>query len=119
MLRLFMSGVEAMIEIQCKEFNGDRDALARFLRERLKAEVRADRNVFRIGSIDRPGTQLSAQEVKDMVKRALHHMRLDEYHIIVQEGVLSIRQRKGREHHERKKGSAPSVRQTVPYFFPG
>jgi hypothetical protein len=114
-----MCGVGAMIEIQCKEFHGDRDALATLLRERLKTEVRVDRNVFRIGSIDRPGIEPSAQEVKDMVKRALHHMRLDEYHVIVQEDVLSIKERKGREHHERKKGSVPSVRQTVPYFFPG
>jgi len=108
-----------MIEIDCKEFRGDRDALAKFLRERLKAEVRAERNMFQIGSSDRPDAHLSVQEVKDLVKRALHHMKMDEYHVTAQEGVLSIRQRKTRERYVRRKGAAPSVRQTVPYFFPG
>ena len=119
MLRLFVSDVGPMIKIECKDFHGDREALARFLQEKLKAEVRVDRNVFRIKSTDRPDNQPSVQEVKDLVKRALHHMRMDTYHVVAQEGVLSIRQRKIHEHHARKKGSAPSVRQTVPYFFPG
>ena len=111
--------VELMIEIECKDFHGDRDALARFLQERLKADVRVDRNVFRIGASDQRDTSPGVQEVKDLVKRALHHIGANEYHVIAQEGALSIRQRKGHEHHEKRKGSAPSVRQTVPYFFPG
>ena len=108
-----------MIEIDCREFRGDRDALAKFLRERLKAEVRAGRNAFQIGSSERPDTHVSVQEVKDLIKRALHHMGMDEYHVTAQEGGLSIRHRKSRDHYAKKKGAAPSVRQTVPYFFPG
>jgi hypothetical protein len=108
-----------MIEIECREFRGDRNALAKYLQERLKADVRTERNGFRIGSSDRPDAHLSTQEVKDMVKRALHHMGMDEYHIITQEGVLSIRQRRSRERYAKSKGSVPSARQTVPYFFPG
>lgn len=108
-----------MIEIECKEFHGNRDALAAFLREKLKVEVQVERNVFRIGTGDRPDRQPSVQLVKDLVKRALHHMREDGYHVVVQGGILTIRERKLREHHERRKGSSPSVRQTVPYFFPG
>jgi hypothetical protein len=46
-------------------------------------------------------------------------MRENGYHVVAQAGVLSIRERKIREHHVKRKGSAPSVRQTVPYFFPG
>jgi hypothetical protein len=109
----------SMIEIDCKEFRGDRSRLAEFLREKLKAEVRVERNEFRIGSSGRPDGDVSVQEVKNLIKRALHHMRMDEYHVTAQEGVISIRQRKTRERYVRKKGAAPSVKQTVPYFFPG
>ena len=112
-------GVGLMIEIECKEFHGNRDALAEFLRVRLKVDVRAERNVFRIGTSDRPDHQPNVQLIKDLVKRALHHMGEDGYHVVVQQGVLVIRERKLREYHERRKGSVPSVRQTVPYFFPG
>ena len=108
-----------MIEIDCKEFRGDRDRLAKFLREKLRAEVRVERNAFLIESSKRPDAHVSVQEVKDLIKRALPHMRMDEYHVTAQEGVLSIRQRKTRERYVRRKGAAPSVRQTVPYFFPG
>ena len=108
-----------MIEIECGKFRGDRQALADYLRERLKVEVQTERKAFRIGSSSTPEAGPSAQEVKDLVKRALHHIGADEYHVVTQEGVLSIRQRKTREHYAKRKGSVPSVRQTVPYFFPG
>ena len=108
-----------MIEIECKEFPGDRQAIADYLRERLKVEVQTERKTLRIGTSDKPDAGPSAQEVKDLVKRALHHIGADEYHVVTQEGVLSIRERKTREHYAKRKGSAPSVRQTVPYFFPG
>jgi hypothetical protein len=114
-----MSSVKAMIEIECKAFHGDRNGLAKYLRERLKADVRVERNVLRIGSGDQPDARLSIQDVKDVVKRALHHMGMDEYHVITQEGILSIRERKTHERYARSKGSVPSARQTVPYFFPG
>lgn len=110
---------EAMIEIEYGEFRGDRHALAEYLRERLKADVQVERKVCRVGSSDRPGARLSTQEVKDVVKRALHHMGMDEYHVISQEGILSIRQRKVRERYAKSKGSVPSAKQSVPYFFPG
>jgi hypothetical protein len=110
---------EAMIEIECKEFQGDRQAIADYLRERLKVEVQTERKALRIGTSDKPNAGPSVQEVKDLVKRALHHIGSDEYHVVTQDGVLSIRQRKTREHYAKRKGSAPSVRQTVPYFFPG
>jgi hypothetical protein len=108
-----------MIEIECKEFHGDRQAIADYLRERLKVEVQTERKTLRIGTSDKPSAGPSTQEVKDLVKRALHHIGADEYHVVTQEGVLSIRQRKTREHYTKRKGSAPSVQQTVPYFFPG
>jgi hypothetical protein len=108
-----------MIEIECKVLGGDRNALAKYLRERLKTDVQVERNALRIGSSDQPDARLSVQEVKDVVKRALHHMGMDEYHVITQEGVLSIRERKTRERYAKSKGSVPSARQTVPYFFPG
>ena len=110
---------EAMIEIECREFRGDRHALAEYLEERLKADVRVERKVFRVGSSDKPDARLNIQEVKDVVKRALHRMGMDEYHVISQEGVLSIRERRTREHHARSRGSVPSAKQSVPYFFPG
>ena len=108
-----------MIEIEYGEFRGDRHALAEYLRERLKADVQVERKVCRVGSSDRLGTRPSIQEVKDVVKRALHHMGMDEYHVISQEGILSIRQRKVREHYAKSRGSVPSAKQSVPYFFPG
>lgn len=107
-----------MIEIDVREFHGDRNVLAKLLQEKLKVQVRADRHVVRIAG-DRPEADPSLQEVKDLVKRALHHMRMDEYHVVAQGGALSIRERKVRERYARTKGSPPSVRQTVPYFFPG
>lgn len=111
--------VKAMIEIDCGEFHGDRHALADYLREKLKVEVQTERKVLRIGSSGKRDAGPSTQEVKDLVKRALHHIGAEEYHVVTQEGVLSIRQRKTREHYVKRKGSVPSVRQTVPYFFPG
>ena len=108
-----------MIEIECRDFRGDRNALAEYLQERLKADVKVERKALRVGSGDKPDARLSIQEVKDVVKRALHHMGMDEYHVISQEGVLSIRERKTRERHEKSRGSVPSVKQSVPYFFPG
>jgi hypothetical protein len=109
-----------MIEIEYGDFHGDRQALADYLREKLKTEVRAERKTLRIGSSDKPGAGPSTQEVRDLVKRALHHIGADDYHLVSRDGVLSIRGRKIREHYARRKeGSVPSVRQTVPYFFPG
>ena len=108
-----------MIEIECGDFHGDRQALADYLRERLKVPVQTERKGFRIGSSDKPDVGPSTQEVKDSVKRALHHLGADEYHVVSQEGVLSIRQRKVREHYAKSKGSVPSAKQSVPYFFPG
>jgi len=108
-----------MIEVEYGEFRGDRQALANYLRERLKTEVRLERKAFRIGSSVALGPGPNAQQVKDLVKRALHHIGADGYHVVTLEGVLSIRERKTREHYAKKRGSAPSVRQTVPYFFPG
>lgn len=108
-----------MIEIDTKEFRGDRDLLAKILRERLKVQMRVERNRLRIGNGDQAEPYPSLQKVKDQVKRALHHMRMHEYHVVAQGGVVSIRERKAREHRQRRKGAVPSVRQTVPYFFPG
>jgi hypothetical protein len=111
---------KSMIEIEYREFHGDRRALANYLREKLKTEVQAERKTIRIGSSDKPNAGPSTQEVRDLVKRALHHIGADDYHVVTRDGVLSIRERKTREHYaKRKEGSVPSVRQTVPYFFPG
>jgi len=111
--------VVSMIEIDTKEFRGDRDLLAKLLREKLKVQARVERNRVRIGESDQTQPHPSLQEVKDQVKRALHHMRMDDYHVVVQAGVVSIRERKVRERRERMKGAVPSAQQTVPYFFPG
>jgi len=108
-----------MIEIDTKEFRGDRDLLAKLLQGKLKVQARVERNRVRIGDSDQTKPHPSLQEVKDQVKRALHHMRMDEYHVVVQAGVVSIRERKVRERRERAKGAVPSAQQTVPYFFPG
>ena len=107
-----------MIEVDAKEFRGDRDLLAKLLREKLNAVIRVERNRIRIGNNGQPEAHPSLQEVKDQVKRALHRMRMDDYHVVAQAGIVSIRERKTREHRERRKGSVPSVQQTVPYFFP-
>jgi hypothetical protein len=108
-----------MIEVDAKEFRGDRGLLAKLLREKVKAETRLERNRIRIGSNGQPEAGPSLQEVKDHVKRALHHMRMDDYHVVAQAGIVSIRERKTRERRERRKGAVPSAQQTVPYFFPG
>jgi len=108
-----------MIEIDAREFRGDLEALADFLREKLKVQTRVDRGKVGIGGSDALGTQPSVQGVKDLVKRALHHMKMHEYHVVVQAGVVTIRERKVRERYARRKGTAPSAKQTVPYFFPG
>ena len=110
---------KAMIEIDCGEFHGDRHALADYLRNKLKVDVQTERKILRIGSTDKRDAGPGTQEVKDLVKRALHHIGAEEYHVVTQEGVLSIRQRKTREHYAKRKGSGTSVQQTVPYFFPG
>lgn len=110
---------DQMIEIDAREFPGDLKAMADFLQERLKVQIRVDRRSIRIGGSDAPGTQPSVQGVKDLVKRALHDMKMREYHVAVQAGVVTIRERKVRERYARRKGTAPSARQTVPYFFPG
>ena len=108
-----------MIEIDAKDFRGDRDLLARFLQDKLRAEVRVERSRLRVQTSDRAQAHPSLQQVKDEVKRALHRMRMDEYHVVAQAGVVSIRERKAREHYARRKGSVPSAQHTVPYFFPG
>ena len=109
-----------MIVIECGDFRGeDRQALADYLRERLRVPVQTERKGIRIGSTDKPEAGPGTQEVKDLLKRALHHLGADDYHVVTQEGVLSIRQRRAREHYAKRKGSTPSVKQTVPYFFPG
>jgi len=46
-------------------------------------------------------------------------MKMREYHVVVQAGVVIIREQKVRGRYARRKGTAPSARQTVPYFFPG
>ena len=108
-----------MIAVDVKEFRGDRKLLAKLLQEKLKVQAKLERNVIRVGSGDRPETQPNIHEVKDVVKRTLHRMGMDAYHVVAQTGVVSVRERKAREHYARRKGSAPSVQQTVPYFFPG
>ena len=108
-----------MIEIDTKEFRGDRDLLAKILREKLRVQMRVERNRLRIGDGDQTMIYPTLQKVKDQVKRALHHMKTHEYYVVVQGGVVSIRERKAREHRQGRKGSVPSAQQTVPYFFPG
>jgi len=108
-----------VIEIDVREFRGDRDLLAKLVQEKLKVETRTERKILRVGRSDRPGADPSLQEVKDSIKRALHHMRMNEYHVVSQGGLVSIRERKARERHAPRKGAVPSARQTVPYFFPG
>jgi len=108
-----------VIDIDVKEFSGNRDVLARVIQEKLKVETRTERKVIRIGRSDRREADPSLQEVKDSIKHALHHMGMDEYHVVSQGGLLTIRERKVRERYARRKGAVPSARQTVPYFFPG
>lgn len=108
-----------MIEIDTREFRESRDLLAKLLRERYNGPVQVQRTVIRIGDIERPKTSLTLQEARDLVKRALHHMRLDEYRVVTHAGVVAIRERRLHEPHLRRKGSVPSVKQSVPYFFPG
>jgi len=111
--------VSPMIDVDTREFRGDRDLLTRFLRERFRGPVLVQRNAIRVGDASRPETDLSLQDAKDLVKRALHQMGMDDYRVVVQARVITIRERKAREHHARRKGTVPSVRQSVPYFFPG
>jgi hypothetical protein len=46
-------------------------------------------------------------------------MRMDDYRVVTQAGLVAIRERRFHERHGKREGSVPSVRQTVPYFFPG
>ncbi|WP_455283914.1 hypothetical protein, partial [[Eubacterium] cellulosolvens] len=46
-------GAGLMIEIDTKEFRGDRDLLAKILLERLKVQMRVERNRLRIGNGDK------------------------------------------------------------------
>ena len=108
-----------MIEINTSEFGGDRNMLANILRDKFKVSVALSRNVIRIEGTKQSETQLGLQDAKDLVKRALHHMGLQEYRVIAQAGLITIRERKQRELHARRKGTVPSPRQSVPYFFPG
>ena len=108
-----------MIEIDVKEFPGNRDLLTKLIQEKLKVETRTERKVIRIGRSDQRKADPSLQEVKDSIKHALHHMGMDEYHVTSQGGLLTIRERRIRERHAARKGAVPSARQTVPYFFPG
>jgi len=108
-----------MIAVDVKEFRGDRKLLAKLLQEKLKVQAKLERNVIQVGSDDRLETEPNIHEVKDLVKRTLHRMGMDMYHVVAQAAVVSVRERKTREHYARRKGSVPSVQQTVPYFFPG
>ena len=108
-----------MIEIDAREFRGDRDLLARILREKLRVQTRVRRSSVLLGDEGRTSPRPGIQEVKDSVKRALHHMRSDEDHVVAESGVIRIRERKVRERHAVRKGSVPSAQQSVPYFFPG
>jgi hypothetical protein len=111
--------VGIVVEIDTKEFHGDRKSLARFLNEKLKAEVHVERAKIRIAEGERHGPPLNVQDLRDLVKRGLHHMGERGYHVTAQKGIVVIREEKGREHYARSKSSVPSVQQTVPYFFPG
>lgn len=64
-------------------------------------------------------TDLTPPDVKDLVKRTLHRMRMDEYRVVTQGGIITIRERTIRRLHSREKRSVPSVKRTLPYFFPG
>ena len=108
-----------MIEIDAREFRGDRQLLAKFLQDKLRVRTRVEGKVLRVGDSEQTQTKPNLQEVKDLVKRALHRMEMDEYHVLAQKGVVIIRERRFREPHEKKTGSVPSAQQTVPYFFPG
>ena len=108
-----------MVEIDTREFRGDRDLLARFLNEKLRVEVHVERGRIRIKEEEKQGVHQSLQDIKDAVKRGLHHMSEKGYRVTVQKGTVVIREEKSREYHSRKKSSVPTVQQTVPYFFPG
>lgn len=108
-----------MIEIDTSEFRGDRDRLTRLLQERYKGPVELQRNRIRLGSSDQAEASLGPQDAKDLVKRALHHMGADSYRVVAAGGEVVIRERKHHEPRTRRKGSVPSVRESVPYFFPG
>ena len=68
---------------------------------------------------EKQGAHPSLQDIKDAVKRGLHHMSERGYRVTAQKGTVVIREEKSREYHSRKKSSVPTVQQTVPYFFPG
>jgi len=108
-----------MIEIDAREFRGDRQLLAKFLQDKLRVRTRVEGKVLRVGDSEQPEVKPNLQEVKDLVKRALHRMGMGEYHVLAQRGAVIIRERRFRELHERRRGSVPSPKQTVPYFFPG
>jgi hypothetical protein len=116
-LAVQMAGI--VVEIDTREFHGDRNLLARFLNEKLRVEIHVERGKIRIAENERPGAALSLQDLKDLVKRGLHHMRESGCHVTIQKGIVVIRKEKGREHHARTKSSVPTVQQTVPYFFLG
>jgi hypothetical protein len=107
-----------MIQVDAKEFRGDRAKLAKYLEEKLKTRAQVVHETIRIGDDERAAVSL--QDVKDMVRRGLHRMATEQYHVTVEKGTITIRERRVREHHaKRRKGSVPSAQQTVPYFFPG
>ncbi len=118
-LNIHVLAVRSMIEVDMREFRGDRGLFAKFLQEKLKIPVHVQHHIIGIGDGDESDLNLKLDTVKDAAKKALHHMGADEYHVTTQSGTVTIRQRKARERHEARRGSVPSAKQTVPYFFPG
>jgi len=102
--------------IDMSELKNERDGLSEFLRSKFQASVITKDKMLVITSEE----ALSTKDVKEYVKRFLHHRGLSEiYRVIEENDVIRITERKkvGKRKPE-KKGIEPSSYDTLPYFFP-
>ncbi len=63
---------------------------------------------------------LNAKQVKLLLHKYLHHMKLDGYRVVVvHSGLLEVIPASENRHEAKKeKGSPPSAPATMPYYFP-
>jgi hypothetical protein len=101
------------LKIDASEFEGNVETLSENLERKLQRRIHVYHNMLEIDD------NLSYSKIKDALKRVIHKLEPQRYHVVTESGSIKIRKLESHSHKARQKdGTPPSAPQTLPYFFP-
>ncbi len=105
-----------MLVIDLNQVRDEQGAILDFLRSRTQATVTAKGNSL---VLEADEGELSARDVKMLLKKFLHQRGLDgAYRVVGEREVVRIVRQREKRRPRAKSGVPPSPYDTMPYFFP-